>query len=272
MTAFHTLLIDIGNTRTKWRLVDPKEGFLPSDPQGVVPLLELERLGELWRGLPIQAAWIANVASADALASVRSLLETAQPGAEQSVLVATSEQAGVVNCYRKPERLGADRWAQLIGARSLYPGDNVLIASVGTATTIDLLLADGRFEGGVILPGIALMRLALSHRTAALPLARGHYVPLARNTDDAIASGILHAQAGAIERVLRESGLVARADPAGPVSALDTALKEAVCLLTGGDAALVLPRLPFFATIADNLVLRGLLEVAREVPLVRAKT
>jgi type III pantothenate kinase len=263
-----SLLVDIGNTRTKWRMVDPLTGFANSDPQGAVLHAKSASLAALWRVQPLQAAWIVNVAQAGALAGVRAILDELQPRPEVSVLLARAEQSGVINGYRAPERLGADRWAMLIGARALYPQSNVLIASLGTATTIDLLRADGRFVGGVILPGIALMRHALARNTAGLPLARGRYAALARDTDDAITSGILHAQAGAIERVLRDSKLVALDQMAEIAPSPDRAL----CLLAGGDAALIQPRLPFFTVIADNLVLRGLLEVARDPPLTRAQT
>jgi len=254
-----TVLIDIGNSRTKWRAVDVRNGFTSDDPQGAVSHGDTAELSQAWRALPIKTVWIANVAHAHALASVRDALEEGQRGVEIAVLVARTEQAGVTNCYSEPERLGADRWAALIGAHALYPEQNVVIASLGTATTIDVLCADGRFTGGVILPGIRLMRNALARNTAGLPLARGHYAPLARNTDDAIASGIVHAQAGAIERVFLQAGLRARDPQVTPPSAT-----RAICLLTGGDAPAIQPHLPFFALLADNLVLRGLLEVARE--------
>jgi type III pantothenate kinase len=269
-----TLLIDIGNTRTKWRAVDLERGFGDQDAQGAAPHAERTKLGERWRSLPVQAAWIANVSEADALAAVRAMLEETdaptRSAIEVSVLVAVAEQSGVINCYREPERLGADRWAALIGARALFPGQNAVIASLGTATTVDVLRADGRFTGGAILPGIALMRHALARKTAGLPLARGHYRALARNTDDAITSGILHAQAGAIERVMREAGFVA-ASQEGQKKAPEERANEALCVLTGGDAALIPARLPFYSVIADNLVLRGLLAVAQESALSRAK-
>jgi type III pantothenate kinase len=262
-----TLLVDIGNTRTKWRAVDVAAGFAKGDPGGAAPLGEHAALARDWRDQKPASVWIANVAKPEELAALRAVLEDEHPSAQVFVLVPKQQEAGVINCYPEPARLGADRWAALIGARALYPGRNVLLTSLGTATTIDVLRDDGHFAGGVILPGIALMRHALAHNTAGLPLAQGRYRALAQGTDDAIDSGILHAQAGAIERVLRDTGLMAGdSGPGGGVAG------EAVCLLTGGDAALVLPLLPFSAVIADNLVLRGLLVVAREGHSSRVET
>ena len=76
-----------------------------------------------------------------------------------------------------------------------------LVVCAGTATTIDRLDADGRFVGGVILPGFDLMRSALAGNTAQLPLAEGELRAVPTNTMDAIISGCLNAQLGAIERL-----------------------------------------------------------------------
>ena len=118
-----------------------------------------------------------------------------------------------------------------------------LVVCAGTATTVDLLGADGEFRGGLIFPGFDLMRAALARDTAQLPLAEGEYRPLPRNTRDAIFSGCLHAQAGAIERMF--------ATLAGAPGAL--------CLLTGGGAARLAPHLNIPLQLTDNLILDGLL-------------
>ena len=80
------------------------------------------------------------------------------------------------------------------------PGTGFLLASFGTATTLDCVSAKGVFEGGVILPGPAMMRAALAAGTAALPLAHGPAVPFPLDTQRAIATGVAAAQAGAVLR------------------------------------------------------------------------
>jgi type III pantothenate kinase len=110
----------------------------------------------------------------------------------------------------------------------------------GTATTIDLLGADGLFHGGLILPGLLLMRQSLARNTAGLPQARGTFRARPTNTDDAIASGALQATLGAIERMRAEL------DP------------QALCLVSGGAAAELLPHLAHPAQQVDYLVLEGL--------------
>ena len=82
-------------------------------------------------------------------------------------------QCGVKNGYRNPAQLGSDRWAALIGARALHGARPVLVVCCGTATTIDLLTAQGQFAGGCILPGVGTMLRSLHEKTAALPDADG---------------------------------------------------------------------------------------------------
>ncbi len=113
------------------------------------------------------------------------------------------------NLYENPERLGADRWAALIGARALHPHACVVVTA-GTATTVDLLSAAGDFLGGLILPGVELMQQALARGTAQLPLADGRFALQPRRTVDAIRSGCLQAQAGAVERMFRQIADAAR--------------------------------------------------------------
>jgi type III pantothenate kinase len=110
----------------------------------------------------------------------------------------------------------------------------------GTATTIDQLDATGVFRGGLILPGLELMRRSLARHTADLPFANGCYQETPRNTDDAIVSGTLHATLGAIERMR---------------FALDA---EATVLLSGGAAPQLAPYCPAGTLPVENLVLEGL--------------
>ena len=86
------------------------------------------------------------------------------------------ELCGVRNLYERPEQLGPDRWASLIAARTLEPGRACLVVNAGTCTTVDMLSVNGEFAGGLILPGIDLMRFVLHEHTGRLPLQEGRYV------------------------------------------------------------------------------------------------
>ena len=185
------LLLDAGNTRLKWGLW----GAAGWHGQGAIALAALDELaGVLAAAGPVRRVLGANVAGAEVAARLAGLL--AARSLEPEWIRPVESAFGVHNRYLDPSRLGADRWAALIGARALH-GAAALVVTSGTATTADVLDGAGVFQGGVILPGLDLMRSSLARDTAQLPLADGRFEPLPRRTVDAIVSGCLHAQLGA---------------------------------------------------------------------------
>lgn len=227
--------IDIGNTRIKWGLHDGS-GWLC---RSALPTSEAERLADVAADWPEQVpVVVCNVAGAGAEAAVEHAL------AHRTVLRwlrSGPAACGVSNAYEQPETLGADRWAALIGARGRVPGA-CLVVCAGTATTVDHLDAEGTFRGGLILPGVDLMRASLARNTAQLPLATGKFRAEPRSTVDAIFSGCLHAQLGAIERMFAEL----------------SGVPDAVCLITGGAGPCIAPHLNIPYVLAENLILEGL--------------
>jgi type III pantothenate kinase len=69
----------------------------------------------------------------------------------------------------KPSEVGADRLVNAVGAHGSYPGMPKIVIDSGTATTFDIVGADGSFEGGIIAPGINLSMKALHEAAAKLP-------------------------------------------------------------------------------------------------------
>lgn len=233
------ICVDSGNTRIKWGVHDGAQWLA----QGAVVHAEVGQLAALAMRWPDAARLVlANVAGAAAGERIRAALG---PLAGRLDEVRSSAAAGgVVNGYRFPEKLGVDRWCALIGARSLSQSAT-LVVMAGTATTIDTLAADGRFLGGLILPGVELMRESLAQGTAGLPIAAGEYHAYPQCTEDAIHAGVIEAQVGAIER--------AWARLAG----------DKCCLLAGGNAGLLAPALAIPHRRVDNLPLEGLKEIAK---------
>jgi type III pantothenate kinase len=235
------LCIDSGNTRVKLGFGDEHGWHFSAAlaTQGLAD--ELPSTLAAWPR-PLCAV-ACNVAGTAAAATIESVL------AARSIPLrwvrSSAALAGVRSGYDNPDQLGADRWAALIGAHHLHVGA-CLVVSAGTATTIDAVNANGEFLGGLILPGLNLMRSALANAAAQLPHAKGSYVDLPRNTDDAIASGAIEATTGAIERMFRHVATDARAS----------------CLLTGGAASDLEPHLRMPLQRVDDLVLRGLMRVA----------
>jgi len=123
------------------------------------------------------------------------------------LLLTPTENHGLKIGYRRPATLGADRLAAALGARKLYPNENLVIVDCGTATTLTFLTSNGELLGGAILPGLALWPAALAQATAklpaiALPKTAGKLPPLvARDTAEAIRAGALYGHAGAIREL-----------------------------------------------------------------------
>ncbi|WP_354687756.1 type III pantothenate kinase [Cupriavidus necator] len=263
------LLIDIGNTRLKWAWCEagaavPATAGLPTPWQhgGAVAHAEegaLKTLASELRALrgsgPMPAVWISNVAGPVIAAAVDAALADAFGGCAPVQWVRSAAAHGnLANGYREPTQLGVDRWVGAVGAHRWLPHDTLLVVTAGTATTLDIVMAgtDGqaRFEGGLILPGLALMLGTLARNTAQLPAldvddtgtVAGAHLHWADNTHDAIAAGCLAAQAGAIERTWR--ALCER----GPTR----------CLLSGGARHALAGALAVPFEMHDNLVLLGL--------------
>lgn len=273
------LLIDIGNTRIKWRVADvtaaASDGTAKAtphwrSPEQFVLTSEADRVESALQTIaqwPIAVALVSNVSSSAVEAAVIGAVSGIWGGIAIERIEPLPFQSGVANRYREPARLGPDRWLALIAAHALFPDVPLLVCSFGTATTIDLLLPEkaGRasFIGGLILPGFDAMRSALSSTTERLPLASGQVVDFADGTDDAIASGVFAAQVGAVERAVRNARALSATGVGPPLR----------CVIGGGAAARVTPLLSGLDvawTVSPDLVLQGLAVVAACTDVPRA--
>ncbi|MBM2767370.1 type III pantothenate kinase [Burkholderia anthina] len=252
------LLIDAGNSRIKWALADAQRTLVDT---GAFSHTRDGGADPDWSSLPRpRGAWISNVAGADVAARLDALLDARWPSLPRTTIRSRPVQCGVTNGYTTPEQLGSDRWAGLIGARAAFPDEHVLIATFGTATTLEALRADGRFTGGLIAPGWALMMRALGTHTAQLPtlttdiasglLAGAQAEPFQVDTPRSLSAGCLYAQAGLIERAWRDLAEAWQA----PVR----------LVLAGGAADDVARALPLPHTRHDALILSGLALIAAE--------
>ncbi len=231
------MLVDAVNTRINWASAAPDAAPGDWTAHGAVPHAELERLQAAWAGQGLACAIVSNVAGHAMQAQLEAVLAPLLP----TWFTSRAELGGLRNRYRNPAQLGSDRFAAALGARSLAPGKNLVVATCGTATTVDAVSAAGDFLGGMILPGLGLMLGALARGTAQLPQVAPGAAPatFADHTSDAILSGCLAAQAGAIERAC-------------------AALPADLCIVSGGAAASVAPLLSVPHWMLDNIVLVGL--------------
>lgn len=242
------LLLDAGNSRIKWGIW--QSGAWQG--HGAVPTTEPETLqGILAETLP---AWIGISCVAGAEVRARLATVCAASGLEPYWLLPAAAGHGLINAYERPETLGVDRYAALIACVRAGHGPCV-VASAGTAVTIDALSGNGEFLGGMILPGANLMRLALCSGTAAVAAQDGTWQSFPRRTGDAVETGIWTAISSSVKAMqVRLAG--GRGQVATVVTGGDAAILAA--LLSAGE-----PAGPVITS--EYLVLEGLLWVARDL-------
>lgn len=238
-----TLLVDIGNTRIKWALLQ-NNTFVQ---QGRFAWRHTDLSKHLscdWSSLETpRSILVSNVAGPQPASEIAQWCEFHWSMTPRFSKV-TAVCCGVTNSYSEPTKLGIDRWLAMIAAWNGLKSD-VCVIDCGSAVTIDLVTADGVHQGGMITPGLSLLGRALSEHTHAL--AAGEYKNLsilANNTSDAINSGCYQLFIGGIEYLLKKIGA-----QYGP------ALKY---MITGGDAELVNRAVNITMTIDPDLVLKGL--------------
>jgi type III pantothenate kinase len=254
------LLIDLGNSRLKWALV---EQIAP----GQLPAVGAERVGAMSaipyvRNAPDFSAaaqaigatlgprhacevWISSVAGT-ATDALQLALHSAGIGAGLRAH-ARAKLGRLRSGYRAPEQLGVDRFLACLAAAERWPQQASLLAIVGTALTIDFVDTTGLHRGGLIAPGPSLMRQSLRQGTAGLnvPIApKALPAAFADNTLDAIDGGCSRACAA----LILDRWQQAKSASAAPVQ----------LVLSGGGAAQVQQLLPPTLTLCPELVLLGL--------------
>ena len=150
----------------------------------------------------------------------------------------------------EPEQAGADRLVNAVGAQAHHQLPAIVL-DFGTATTLDLVGADGAYEGGIIAPGVALSIDALEVAAAQLPRLAlrefGADLPiLGKNTVSAMESGIFWGYVSMIE------GLLAR---------LRADYGDVSMIATGGLAGLFSAHLPGINAVDPDLTVKGLFEI-----------
>lgn len=198
------VLLDVGNSRLKLGWFHPTLGREAAvHAVALNPLAQLpERLRKWLASLPVQPRAVIGVNVAGSVIADMLTEVFREASCQLTWNASAATQLDVQNGHDKPEQLGADRWAALLGLAGHFPKAHppLVLATFGTATTIDTLSPEKHFEGGLILPGPALMRQSLAQGTANLPLASGAGSDYPTHTLQAISTGVVSAQTGAVWR------------------------------------------------------------------------
>jgi type III pantothenate kinase len=237
------LLLDIGNSRLKWAtwdghaLADSIALEHGGDPAAVIAVLP---------AMSPAAVWIAQVMGAPHEQNIAGAIQQ-RFGLAPKLAHSREQYLGFKCAYADASRLGVDRWLMLLAAWREQRGA-CCVVSAGTALTFDAVDAAGQHLGGFIAPGLAAMLKATlgSTRFATFDLGADYGSGLGDDTEACVRQGAFLACVGAVDRGLSAAGV------SGP---------RFIC---GGDAATLLPGLGAGWQHRRDLVLEGLLVLARQ--------
>lgn len=259
----HVYTIEVGNSRIKAcafevsSLCDPEPHSNAAQPVAVQPVWNVSQGldqqfpdGELLQRIESDGAVVGLAGSQ--LTVVSHILQHWPAGWPAAEFVSKPAQIPIETALPAPVTVGLDRLLNALAATArCTPHQPAVIVDTGTATTVDVVTADGCFRGGAILPGLGLSAQALHDGTDALPLVElpAEIVPLypADTTRQAILTGLYEAQAGGVQRLVdRAQRFLADQDP--------------LYLLTGGDAQRMASELTAFLPV-PHLTSEGLARV-----------
>jgi type III pantothenate kinase len=221
------LTADVGNSRIKIGRFEfmpcasaPAHRDLPiaapalpePDAVGALPIEDCDQWADVLTEL------IAGASPQIALASVnrpvaerlKSTIEqmAAERGETWMVSTLTYQHVPLAIAVDEPERVGIDRLCGALAADRLRRREKpAIVIDLGTAIKVDLVTADGVFQGGAILPGIAMSARALHEQTDLLPLIEMPELDVAqdavgRNTQSAMQAGLYWGAVGAIRELI----------------------------------------------------------------------
>ncbi|VAW89421.1 Pantothenate kinase type III, CoaX-like [hydrothermal vent metagenome] len=247
-------LVDIGNSRIKWAVSDGDAFTSIGEAEYVAKELDAQ-LDVMLNAFEKQSAIaVSSVAAPRVIKAFVSWVE-ARWQSDVYIIKTAQQEGSLINGYVNPERLGVDRWLAMIAATDAgNVGVPVCVIDCGSAITIDVVDVGGQHLGGMIAPGLSMMRNALVKGTSGIRLKDelpAEVSLLARDTEGAVTGGTLYAAVSMLDRMC--SDIVASQG------------RQTQFFITGGDAPMLMPLLDNEFEYDANLVLNGLWRVATEV-------
>lgn len=170
-----------------------------------------------------------------------------------AIVVSADLELGLEIGYEDPHQMGADRIANAVAAKAKFSGP-VVVVDFGTATTFDVISAEGKYVGGVIAPGLHTSARDLFARAARLPRFVEITEPrraIGKNTTESIQAGLFFGTVGQVDeivtRIQKELG------------------EKATVVATGGLADLIAPRSRTIQQVCPTLTLDGLVEIGEKM-------
>lgn len=246
------LVVDVGNTQTHfgayrdselvehWRFATVRQSTADQLGAALNNLLGLRGLGFGDLDASIVSSTVPQLEPEWTAMAARYL-------GHEMLVVGPGIKTGMAIRYDNPREIGADRLVNAVALRERFgDGGPAVCVDFGTATTFDVVSAEGDYVGGAIMTGIEVSLEALSERGARLPkieLAPPRSV-IGKNTIDAIRSGVVYGYAGAIDAILRRL--------------YDELGQRAHAIATGGLSSLVVAFTEEIAEVDEELTLTGL--------------
>jgi type III pantothenate kinase len=256
---------------SRWRLADNPRMLLAVDvgnTQTHVGVFEGTRLVDHWRlatdseetsdELAVTVSSLLRLRGVELTAIDGSIVSTVVPQlgpeyarmcerhlSEPCLMVGPNLKTGMAIKIDNPHELGADRLVNAVAAYDRVGGACVAV-DFGTSSNFDAVSASGDYLGGVIAPGVEISMEALTERTAKLPRIdlTAPNSPIGKNTQEAIASGVVYGFAGLIDGIARRLGAELGED--------------ATFIATGGLAGAIAPFCDTIDEVDDLLTLTGL--------------
>ena len=235
--------MDVGNTRLKWRTVSADGESLTSGANNLVD-------AGIFAGIPSSGVIRARV-SCVAGSRIEHMITTwceNELGVKPEFARSQSKLGKVCNGYVDPDRLGVDRWMAVLAAYATH-ADTCCIVDCGSAITLDFVHSTGEHRGGLIVPGLTMMKNSLLQDTEEIRLiAEDAWWDAdriaGRSTEEAVLGGIISMAVALISNCLDRFEK-------------DQATRAAL-ILTGGDAPVLAHYLPGNCVVNSALVLDGL--------------
>jgi type III pantothenate kinase len=243
------LLIDIGNSRIKWCLHDNSENKFVSIGAMFHDKSALDELFcEHWNHLASPSrVLVSNVSGSDIAEKLDAWIKKAWQ-INTEYVKSEAHSYGLSNAYLDTSKLGVDRWMAIVAAWHRYQSyqEDICVVDCGTAMTIDGISKSGQHLGGLIIPGYTMMQEVLANNTSDINTIRttSSSFNFSNSTEQAVNSGCYLAMLATIDRVVT----LMKNDADGQVR----------CIITGGNAELVIEDLADEFEYDPNLVLHGL--------------
>jgi type III pantothenate kinase len=234
-----TLCLDLGNTRLKWAIFYNEEithrGILRDD--GVQDLLECIEIYKPDKS--ILSSVVEHSSGMDELLATNTRFHKLDH----------RSRVPITTPVGKPETIGADRLALVVGASHYFPEKNNLVIGLGSAVTYNYINRFHQFIGGSISPGMEMRFKSLELFTSKLPLVQPHwnFPLLGYDTKTNIQSGVIFGMAKEID---------------GMIDAYEDRYENLHAMITGGDAHYFMPYLKKKITVDPDLLFKGLYTIS----------